>query len=214
MLDQVARTVAYLLSPLVMSPLLIWLVLSWVRTPVVESVVVVGLATVFLLALPGVFLLWMVRSGRSKTLNLEDRRHRAQAMAIGMAGALIVTALACTLSERTCIWTSALVIAYLLSSGLLVVINRYWRISLHMAAVAGFVSIVWFMRTSPEITGSLIALTPTHVAVVGLVAMLLVGWSRLRLRAHSPAQVVAGALVGLVVPHAILWLLSSTGFIR
>lgn len=68
-------------------------------------------------------------------------------------------------------------------------ITFFWKISLHMASIGG-------------LTGFLFALPfVLQIDITGLIAMFLiisgfVGWARLRLNAHTPAQVYAGFSMG------------------
>jgi len=51
--------------------------------------------------------------------------------------------------------------------------------------------------------------------LVGLSAMCIppVTWARVRLRHHTPTQVIAGTLGGLVLPFVELWLLHAAGLL-
>jgi len=87
------------------------------------------------------------------------------------------------------LWTGAL----FLSAGLVVwLIDRYWKISIHSVGVSGGVFIL-------VAAGDLWVLSP---------ALLMVGWARLRLKAHTPAQVVGGLALGsaLAVSLSVLYL--------
>lgn len=78
------------------------------------------------------------------------------------------------------LWTGALFV----SAGLVVwLIDRYWKISIHSVGVGGGLFIL-------VAAGDLWVLSP---------ALLMVGWARLRLKAHTPAQVVGGMALGSVL---------------
>jgi membrane-associated phospholipid phosphatase len=65
----------------------------------------------------------------------------------------------------------------------------WWKISIHASSLAGTVTF----------------LTALYGAIV-LPAFLLVSWSRVVLRRHTVAQVVAGALVSITLTSAILFI--------
>jgi len=69
-------------------------------------------------------------------------------------------------------------------------IRPRWRVSAHVTAAAG----VWAVLSLIDLCFMpLVALLPITV------------WSRLKLRAHTPGQVLAGVAIGLAVPAAVLW---------
>lgn len=73
---------------------------------------------------------------------------------------------------------------------LLLVITYFWKISLHTTAVTGVVVLLWLYAG------------PLALPLLGLVP--LVAWSRVRLRRHTLAQSVAGAVLGASVILAAL----------
>jgi len=70
-------------------------------------------------------------------------------------------------------------------------INYYWKISLHTAFVSG----------------AAMVLTMVFGVKVAWVFVLLplVGWSRLELKMHTPAQVAAGAVLAAVIVAIVFW---------
>jgi hypothetical protein len=207
-LGLVALAITFTLSPPVLVPVLLWIVLGWVGAPAVETAALVGACTVLIGVLPVSFLLWMVRSGRSRTLNLEDRRHRSRALGVSIAGGLIfmTVILAMSVTERVLIL--GMVVAYLLTIGMLTAINTYWRISLHAASAGAFASVIAFVATRyADPVGLSVAASTLTVMAAALIA--LVTWSRWHLRAHTPGQLLVGTVVGLIVPYAVLTVLTS-----
>lgn len=84
--------------------------------------------------------------------------------------------------------------------GLIAFINRYWKISAHLTAMGGlFGGIMSYCLA--------ISATPTWGTFCGWLALsLLVMYARLRLDAHTPAQVCAGWLLGIIctfIPYCI-----------
>ena len=78
----------------------------------------------------------------------------------------------------------------------LMAVTTVWQISVHGAAAAALATLVGLgLGTAP--------------GVLAAVMLGLVGWARIRLDRHTPAQVVAGAFVGLaavlISTHGILW---------
>lgn len=72
------------------------------------------------------------------------------------------------------------------------IITLWWKISIHMASLGGFLAIMAY--------GFFTDNQPMLLPLTGIVAMaILLGWARIERKAHSPAQVVAGLLLGLFI---------------
>ncbi|MFG2616388.1 hypothetical protein ACGFXC_02080 [Streptomyces sp. NPDC048507] len=84
---------------------------------------------------------------------------------------------------------TALVVAMLATVVAILAVTTRWKISVHTAVAAGAVAVL------------ALAYGPGPLAAYVLVA--LVGWSRVRLRDHTPAQAVAGAGLGTAVAGAV-----------
>lgn len=146
------------------------------------ALVAVGLTT----AIPLAGVLVLVRRGHVTDHHVSDRRQRAPVL----AGALISIAVGLVvLMLIDAPW--AVVGAVLCTVGGVVVVllvNLWWKLSAH-SAVALFVTV-----------GAISLFGPA--ASVLVVMPLAVGWSRVRLRAHTPAQVAAGHVIGAVIGAA------------
>jgi membrane-associated phospholipid phosphatase len=70
-----------------------------------------------------------------------------------------------------------------------VAMTRFWKISIHTAVAAG------------TATSLVITFGPAMLATS--VIVLATGWSRVRLRDHTPLQGIVGAFVGAVVAAAV-----------
>ena len=96
-----------------------------------------------------------------------------------------------------------------INTAIILLINTRWKISVHMTSLAGFVSLLLFValtvwRDLPA--DAEVALTAASVVPLVLLLPLLM-WARVRVSAHTPGQVAAGAVFGLVVPLAELYVL-------
>ncbi|MDQ7033527.1 MAG: hypothetical protein Q9P01_01450 [Anaerolineae bacterium] len=76
-------------------------------------------------------------------------------------------------------------------------ITLVWQISMHMMSIAGAAVITGIMFS----TGSAMAMIPL---------VMLVGAARLRLKRHTPAQVIAGTIVGAFVPMLMIGLIPTS----
>lgn len=81
---------------------------------------------------------------------------------------------------------------YVTNTLLLIPINKYWKISVHAMGASG--------------PGGMLFLLFGPASLIYFIIVILVGWSRIRLKCHTPAQVAAGALYGFfsILLHLIL----------
>lgn len=167
-------------------------------SPVIEpgfpqTVVYGALAALFVCVIPLVLLLVLVRLGKVTDHHVSDRKQRAPVllMALGsiLAGLLVLAALGAPQS------VTAMVLAVVGGVVVLAVVSPFWKMSGHAAAISCSAVIAVLMLGAAWIP--LLLLVPA------------VGWSRVVLRAHTVAQVVAGSLFGGVVMAGIWWMLQG-----
>lgn len=136
---------------------------------------------------PVLFIFILYRRGLIKSLNMDLKEERIFP--------LIVTGIFYFLMYYI-VWQSQLDVIYnllFLGSALLIalslVVSFYWKISMHMIGVGGMLGAL--------IGVSLAAYVDTALYVI-LAALIcgLVGFARLKLKAHTPAQVYAGFFAG------------------
>jgi membrane-associated phospholipid phosphatase len=152
-----------------------------------------ALAALFVCVLPLFLLLLLVRMGKVTDHHVSDRRQRApvllMALACILAGLLVLEAAGAPHS------VVAMVLAVVGGVVVLAAVSPFWKMSGHAAAISCSTVIVVLM------------LGPAWSPVLLLIPA--VGWSRVVLRAHSRAQVMAGSLFGGVVMAGIWWALQG-----
>ena len=88
-------------------------------------------------------------------------------------------------------------VAVVVSLTLAMLINFRWKISVHMIAAGGMFG-TWMALGK-------IHHVPVSIAlIVAIIVALLVGWSRVKLNAHDPAQVYGGWMLGLLVNYCCI----------
>ncbi len=148
-----------------------------------------ALAALFVCVIPLLLLLVLVRLGKVTDHHVSDRKQRApvllMALASIVAGLLVLTAAGAPQS------VVAMVLGVVAGVVVLAGVSPFWKISGHAAAISSSAVIAVLMLGAQWLP--LLLLIPA------------VGWSRVVLRAHTLAQVVAGSLFGGVVMAAIWW---------
>ena len=157
------------------------------------TVVYGALAALFVCVLPLILLLVLVRLGKVTDHHVSDRKQRAPVllMALGsiLAGLLVLEAAG---APRSVV---AMVLAVVGGVVVLAAVSPFWKMSGHAAAISCS-TVIAVLMLGPAWT-PLLLLVPA------------VGWSRVVLRAHTVAQVVAGSLFGGVVMAGIWWMLQG-----
>ncbi len=131
--------------------------------------------------LPLIYIAWNVRRGNISDLHMRVRRERIRP--------LIVTIICTSVALFTLILTGApplmplFALFTLLQIAILTLITVVWQISFHTMSISGAVVAAGVMYGAAPA----VALAPL---------VLLVGGARLKLRRHTMAQLIAGALVG------------------
>lgn len=152
-----------------------------------------ALAALFVCVVPLMLLLVLVRLGKVTDHHVSDRKQRAPVllMALGsiVAGLLVLEAAGAPKS------VVAMVLAVVGGVVVLAGVSPFWKISGHSAAISSSAVIAVLM------------LGPAWLPLLLLIPA--VAWSRVVLRAHTRAQVVAGALFGGLVMAGIWWLLQG-----
>jgi membrane-associated phospholipid phosphatase len=138
------------------------------------------IAALFIAVLPTVFISHGVRRGRWSDRTVGEQRPRLIVLAFitaSVAAGLIV--LIAGGAPRLLTGYLAFMLA---SVAALAAITTVWKISIHCAVASGSVALLAFTYGPPVLAG------------YGLVALL--GWSRVALKDHTVAQVVAGCVLG------------------
>lgn len=152
-----------------------------------------ALAALFVCVLPLVVLLVLVRLGKVTDHHVSDRRQRAPVLLMALACIAVGLLVLDTVNAPQSV--TAMVLAVVGGVAVLAVVSPFWKMSGHAAAVscAAVVSVLMLGAA----WAPLLLLIPA------------VSWSRVVLRAHSLAQVVAGSLFGGLVMAGIWWLLQG-----
>jgi membrane-associated phospholipid phosphatase len=143
---------------------------------------------VFTVAIPAAIVDIGVRQGRYTDHHLSRREQRAVPLGLSAASVLVgLAVLALAGAPRSIV---ALQVSVLVTVLVVTVVTLVWKVSLHVAVVGAAACVLTLLG------GGWWALSWLAVPVVG--------WARLRLTAHTPAQVVVGCVLGALVTGAVL----------
>lgn len=189
--DRIAGLVSHIFHPLVVViPTLviamvrlgstIWEALFWT----VLSIAIVNLPMALLL-------FWGVRSGKYSDASVSIREQRTSIYAVG--GTCLVILLAVLIIGKAPVVIIACLVSAVIATVLGYVINRYTKLSLHSAAMAGCTAVL--LWTAPLIGLIMALITP------------LVGWARIRLKHHTLVQILIGWMVSMICVFVVFRLM-------
>ncbi|MEM6327897.1 MAG: hypothetical protein AAF791_12325, partial [Bacteroidota bacterium] len=143
--ERLADALSYLLNPLAFPPVAFALVSWHFGAGATEVAGVVGVSLATFAVIPLLALLWMVRDGRAASLEVRDKSRRTLPMlvCVGSYAAGIVLLGATVSTARDVLVAFASI--YPVNTLILLGITRWWKISIHMAGLAAFVSGLLFV---------------------------------------------------------------------
>jgi len=206
----VATIVSYVVSPLALPPLVYGTVLVHVGAPYADVGKGMGIALVFLALVPLLHVGWMRHRGRIQSLEIRDRAKRSEPflVVLGAGGLALAVVLGTEMTGRRLI--AALLGCHVINTSLLFLITTQWKISVHCASVAGAVATLVFAQH--HVPGTLLTTGAVRDVLLGGGGVLMLGmiWARVRSRAHTPWQAVAGTVLGSA-PYVELLVLARWG---
>ncbi len=146
---------------------------------------------VFTMIIPGLSALLLKRMGKIKSLSMETRQERQIPFAITgfcyLAAYSIIQNFMESANQMILIVLAGAQLAILVA----LIISTFWKVSIHMIGIGGIVGMellmMKFFHSSWEI------LLYATLFIAGLV-----GFARLRLNAHQPAEVLVGFILGVL----------------
>ncbi|MEV4378304.1 hypothetical protein [Streptosporangium sp. NPDC049644] len=133
-----------------------------------------------------------VRRGRLDSMHLVDRKSRRGPMLAGLTAVTIGLVLLALLDAPTIVTaTAAVMLGWVLVMGSITI---RWKISFHTGVAAGAAVVLAHVLPAA-------ATLAVGAALVGVI-----GWARVRVSHHTPAQTIAGAAAGAGVAWAVLTL--------
>ena len=141
----------------------------------------------FAAGIPLAYILRGVQQGRLTNHHIPEREHRRVPLLFGLASVLLgLLALVLLGAPRD-------VLALLAAGGaglvVFTAVTHWWKMSIHAGVAAG--------------TATTLAVVYGPIALAGVPLVALACWARVRLSAHTRAQVIAGALVGALIAGTV-----------
>ncbi|SCF04567.1 hypothetical protein GA0074695_3087 [Micromonospora viridifaciens] len=178
--ERLARLLTELLAPSVLVTALPLAVTARVSAGLPDFLRWGGVALLFCAVVPVGVIVHGVRRGRLSDRHVGDRTQRARPLLTGLASVAVGMALLVAL--RAPVELFATIVVIFVVGAACTVVNHWWKLSIH-AAVAAATAAVLVSLHGPAL----------HA---GWLLVAAVAWSRVVLRDHTWAQVVAGIALG------------------
>jgi membrane-associated phospholipid phosphatase len=139
---------------------------------------------------PFLFIMQGVRKGKLTDHHVSKREQRLVPLVFGLV--CMVLSFVFLYLFRASPVLIATVVAVIVACVISLIVTKYWKISLHLVGMAGAVT-VFVILFGPR----LLVLSPL---------VLLIGWARWQVRAHTIYQAIAGTILAVVVTVATFFL--------
>ena len=183
-----ARIVSTILAPVTISLPFVVLVAFYHTRDQLAAIVYAFIALFFLSIGPLIYVVIGVRTGKLSDLDISRRSERAGPFLFGIISTSIGLLVLSLVHGPKDLQTALILTA--ISAVILMVTTLWWKISIHASTMAGAATMLTVLYG--------MALLPSFLLLV------LVSWSRVVLRRHTVAQVVAGSLLSIALSLAIL----------
>ena len=202
--DIVAKSMSVILYPLFV-PTYGMILFCWAHSLHIAPLngvwigVAIGGTFILTCVLPITSIWIMMKNGDVKDLQIEDRHQRTMPYLYSLLGFVFWSYLLTSILHAP-LFLSFIAIGATIAIGLVMLINRFWKISAHLSGMGGLVGGIMTYCLG-------IGAVPTWNTIglwLGLSWLLM--YARLRLNAHTPAQVCTGWLLGMActfLPYCI-----------
>ncbi|GCE27103.1 hypothetical protein KDA_25870 [Dictyobacter alpinus] len=183
---QFARFISTILSPAVVAlPFIILMGRSSNDQNVFLSVII----TIFFLCVgPMSYISFGVITGKFTDVDVSVRSQRVGPFLFGIASSLLgFLVLHLTKGQKN---LESVLLLVSISGIMMMVITLWWKISMHASALSAAVTAL--------------SMVYGNVILPAFLLVILVSWSRVQLRRHTLAQVIAGSIVGIVLSWILL----------
>lgn len=211
---RLANALSYTVNPLISPAALFGIVLVYCGVPMPRVASAVLLVFFFFGLVPLGYIGWLIRRRQVGSVEVRFRQHRTRPFLVTIASSLAAALAVPFATPSVSTLTASLILCFALNTSLAALVNARWKISIHLLSIAGCLSILLYFAYPPLPLGvtPVILLGPPLLACIALLVIALM-WARVRVHAHTPAQVTAGACVGLVLPYLELFFLYRSGIL-
>jgi len=201
-----ARLVSNLANPLVIPPIVLW-ILAWTgHLDFHETLSLIGISLVFFTAFPLISAIIYSADQRLWSLDFPDQSSRTPLYSTSTASTLIGSVLVVTLFDEP--YLQASVTIFWINIFVAFLLNFKWKISVHSSAITtgGFCLLLFSFFGTAGLPSLLTGL------FLFVILLPLVGWARHQLEIHSISEIIGGISLGLILSSLTALVLSTKIF--
>ena len=189
--NKIARIISTLFVPPSFTIIVFTLFAFTLETETLKTVVTILVAFLFGFAAP--IILFVVLRKRKKIVDLDVSVKEERTTPFLISVGFYFMGLIILIFFNVNIISIAFWFCYISNTLVTILINKHWKISAHSMGAAGPLAAVTY--------------TFGPITLIFFVIVLLVGWSRIQLKVHSLAQVVAGVLLAFISTYLQIYLI-------
>lgn len=188
--ESLARGISFVFNPLWFSILFIVYLVSSKGYDRGDSIGIIIAGSLSAFILPILIIGYMVKKGMTSHMDIPERSQRVVPF--------MIFSLIYFVTFLVSVWVglpgvfNAVLFAIFFNTIVYGIITLWWKISIHCAGVAGYLS------------ATTLIIGPRHIILWLIVPLLC--WSRIRLKAHTPMQTLVGAVLGAALTWTEIWL--------
>ncbi len=185
-----ASIISFLFHPIIISFAAFSLII-FSRVPIADNAVTV-LAVCFIFAnlIPISTVLILKKTGRISDLDASQKEQRIFPLTLGIIYSGIAYLILTYMNADPLV--RGLMFCYMTNTVFIIIITKYWKISIHAMGVAAPLAVLWIAGFQHPL--------------LGIIILIAVSYSRVILKAHTVFQVTAGSIAGLVFTYVQLYL--------
>ena len=178
-----AAIISMILHPVLVSPVTFFLVILKTSGSFAKFLEFYLIVTLFVFILPTIYVVSLKSRGMTESIDIPEKDDRFGLFFVNLAayGLSFLALLFLGAGKEVLILLSACI----LTSIIVAVVTKWWKISIHGATLGGMVSALWIV-----VDRNFLWL---------MVTFPLLAWSRVKMKAHSFLQVLVGLAVGFLV---------------
>ena len=191
--DKLARIISNVFVPPSFTIIIFTLFAFHLETEPAQKYITIFVALLFGFISPIVLFLYYRKKGKIVDLDASVKEERTVPMSISVI--FFIIGLLVLITFNVNIVSTAFWFCYISNTLITIFINEKWKISAHTMGAAGPLAAVTFLFGP--------------MALVFLVIVVLVGWSRIQLKCHSFGQVMAGGVFAFISTYIQIYLIVS-----
>jgi membrane-associated phospholipid phosphatase len=180
---KIARLISRIFSPLAEGPFSIWLASQFIFTQI-GGLKVFLLTLFFVYLLPFSLFLFFLKQKKISDWDIKQREQRYNLFSFTFLSIVACLLIFYFLGEKTLVF---FYLRLLLPVLIFFITTFFYKISGHMLTNSIFILLL-YLYTNKSI-----------IICLGILWIIMVGWARVKLKRHTLAQVVAGALLPLII---------------